>query len=187
MGIRRILQEWREKVDGTLTGPAIETDSATVSGTTTTETLEAGISKTTNVGVYVGLSSPQTIPNDTMTQLTWDASISGVDSEVLSFDTANNQIVVEEDGDYMVFTSAEGEDFTDGTSVDYKLSVNGNTKRFKFEQTESTFSTGVEISFYLKDLNAGDAITTSLNHQEASDVNIRSTSDTTYLQVVRVS
>jgi len=41
MGIKRILQEWREKVDGTLTGPAIETDSATVNGTTTTDALEA--------------------------------------------------------------------------------------------------------------------------------------------------
>jgi len=30
MGIKRILQEWREKADGTLTGPAIETETADI-------------------------------------------------------------------------------------------------------------------------------------------------------------
>lgn len=41
MGLIRRLREWRERVDGTLTGPAIETDNATVNGTTTTDALEA--------------------------------------------------------------------------------------------------------------------------------------------------
>lgn len=41
MGIYRLLSQWKEKVDGTLTGPSLETDSATVNGTTTTDTLEA--------------------------------------------------------------------------------------------------------------------------------------------------
>jgi len=45
MGIIRRLREWRETIDGTLTGPAIETDSATVNGTTTTDTLEADQAK----------------------------------------------------------------------------------------------------------------------------------------------
>jgi len=55
MGLIRRLREWREKVDGTLTGPAIETDSATVNGTTTTDTLEADKTITDAAGVsYTG-------------------------------------------------------------------------------------------------------------------------------------
>jgi len=69
MGLIRRLREWREKVDGTLTGPALETDSATVNGTTTTDALEAGGVKKPATGVNCYLSGDQSVQVDTITEI----------------------------------------------------------------------------------------------------------------------
>ena len=182
MGILRKLREWREDADGTLKGPALETESASVNGPLYADAVSANQLNTAPTGSFLSLSTDQTVSNDTLTEVAWDTEENrGQVSGLLS----NNAIVVPAGFDFAKITSL----VTGPEDMDVlRVRINGDSSSGTGQGVvtgEPNFSTAHLSTAWLP-VSENDELTTEVRHVSGSDETIESSDDRTYAEVVLI-
>lgn len=120
------------------------------------EAKTAGISNT--VG-YLESTTNQTITNASVTKVEWDSV--RIDESVVSVSTTNNNIEIQETGDYLVnfyyyFESDSG--WSTGDPINVRVFTNGSSESRVYHPKVSTTEQSIPITAYLPELRIGDVV-----------------------------
>jgi len=184
MGIRRWLS-------GTLRPDDVETDSitadsATVNGTTTTNTLEAEQRSITNLAAQAYQTSEQTVSNSTETKVQWDAS-EFEDTSVIDVDITNNKLIVQKAGLYLIMAKITFKNLPNDTFVLSSLNINGalvesNPNFYLGNQVQDTTHPVDAV----ERLSINDEIELFVDQRAGGDENTRAASQATNIKVVQL-
>ena len=116
MGILRKLREWRENEDGTLEGPSLKTDEASIK----------------NLAASATLSSDQAVGSGITTKLNL-GTVLFEDEEVADINLSDNKITLQKDGKYALVAVASwaGDgNWSTGDAAKVRPAVDGATEHF---------------------------------------------------------
>lgn len=131
--------------------------------------------------------SDQTISNNTLTKVTFDSA--GLQSQdVLTVDTTNNKIVVDDGGTYLIHAQCRWADPTQDVRVKAQISINGGELRQSFNESlfDGASREQIQTAPAVDTLSQGDEIEFFVEQQGSGDETIDGRNDNTHLTVIRL-
>lgn len=150
--------------------------------------LEADERSITDMGGRVGLSTDQSLPNDTITQLFIDSIFDDRFGNAISLDTTNNVISIDQSGLYLVSFVASVTGLTSGEETRYIVRVDGsaNEGTIQFPNSTGSFEEGIGPYPLALNLTSGQQLSFSVYQNTGNSQTIRSPKRKTFVNVVKL-
>lgn len=179
--------EQRAKVDGGLLASSVDTNDLGAKRARVDHS-DANLSSVSNVATKAISGSSQTVSSSSITEITLIAT-QFESSRVVAGDTANDQLLIQEDGTYLVagqVAYAGSADWTAGDRFQSRVLIGGSViskmQRGHPGGTDDEHALTVGIA----EASAGEAVTLETYQDSGSDQSTATGGDTTYLSVARM-
>jgi hypothetical protein len=150
--------------------------------------LDVDLSSVTEVAGRASLTTDQTVPSSTVTEVDLD-SVNIEDTDIVTVDLPNNQISIAESGKYVVYGLLRfdgSNDWATGDRIQLRVNVNGAKNiesNIHHGGTNEIISTDVQR---MNILNSGDTLSLSVFHTSTSDEVLFGGSSAVALEVRRI-